>query len=84
MTESVFNLYAIKDCLNGYGTISVDSNDDVATRNFAFAVSSGILSFAASDYSLFRIGTYNIASGHVEACEPVFITNGIDAKHLYA
>lgn len=84
MKDSIFNLYAIKDSLNGYGTISVDSNDDVATRNFAFAVSSGILSFAASDYSLFRIGTYNIASGRVEACEPVFITNGIDAKHLYA
>lgn len=84
MTESVFNMYAIKDSLNGYGTISVDSNDDVATRNFAFAVSSGILSFAASDYSLYRIGTYNIASGHVEACEPVFIINGIDAKHMYA
>ena len=27
MKDSIFNLYAIKDSLNGYGTISVDSND---------------------------------------------------------
>lgn len=83
MNNSIFNVYAIKDSLNGFGTLSVDSNDDVATRNFAYAVSSGILSFAASDYSLFRIGTYNISSGHLEPCDPVFVVNGIDAKHLY-
>lgn len=84
MNQSIFNVYAIKDALNGFGTLSVDANDDVAKRNFAFAVSSGILSFSASDYSLFRIGSYNIASGHLEPCDPVFVVNGIDAKHMYA
>lgn len=79
-----FNVYAIKDALNGFGTISVDSNDDVAVRNFAFAISQGLLSFAASDYSLYRIGSYNIASGALTPCDPQFILNGIDAKHMYA
>lgn len=82
--NNVFNVYAIKDALNGFGSISVDSNDDVASRNFAYAVSQGILSYAASDYSLYRIGSYNIASGALTPCDPVFILNGIDAKHMYA
>lgn len=82
--NSEFNVYAIKDALNGFGTISVDSNDDVATRNFAYAISQGILSFASSDYSLYRIGSYNISSGALTPCDPVFILNGIDAKHMYA
>lgn len=82
--KNEFNVYAIKDALNGFGSLSVDSNDDVASRNFAFAVSQGLLSFASSDYSLYRIGTYNIASGALTPCDPVFIINGIDVKHMYA
>ena len=82
--KNEFNVYAIKDTLNGFGTISVDSNDEVAKRNFAYACSSGLLSFAVSDYYLYRIGTYNIASGHLEPCDPVFVVSGIDAKRLYA
>lgn len=82
--KNEFNVYAIKDALNGFGTLTVDSNDDVASRNFAYAISQGILSYAASDYSLYRIGSYNIASGALTPCEPVFILNGIDAKHMYA
>ena len=81
--KSEFNVYAIKDSLNGFGTLSVDSNDDVAIRNFAYAVSSGILSFAASDYSLYRVGTYNISSGALEPFGPEFICSGLDAKNLY-
>lgn len=81
--KNEFNVYAIKDALNGFGTLSVDGNDDIASRNFAFAISQGILSFAASDYSLYRIGTYNLSSGLLTPCDPVFIMSGIDAKHLY-
>lgn len=79
----VFNLYAIKDRLNGYGMISIDANDETAIRNFAYAMQSGISSFAASDYELYKIGTYNINSAEVTSCPPVFVLDGITAKDMY-
>lgn len=77
----ILGVYAIRDIKTGFMTPTVEPNDAVAHRNFAHAVqlSDSVLFSHASDFSLFRIGSFDSDTGHIEPFELVqMICSGTD------
>lgn len=75
------NVYAIYDVKAYWLDPFIDSNDDVASRGFAYSMANnpGVIGFAPGDFSLYRIGTYDTGSGTLVSTTPVFIMSGYDA-----
>lgn len=71
-------IYAIKDKLQGYITVMLYVNDDVAKRDFAYSVNNTPqMAYQAADIDLYRVGTFDNKSGEIvpeKTC--VFICNG--------
>lgn len=74
----VKNLYSIRDVKSTFMPPFIDDNDEVAQRNFAFAISNrpDVIAYAPSDFSLMRIGTFDTESGALVPCLPVFVCDG--------
>lgn len=68
-------LYAVRDRKTGFLSPMVDTNDEAAKRNFAFAVQSSQPMFLAfpDDYELYRIGEYDTDSGEVFSVLPTHL-----------
>lgn len=68
-------VYAIRDKKAGFLQPMLDSNDETAKRNFAFAVQRGDSMFLAfpDDYDLYRIAEFNTESGEMVGHLPEFI-----------
>ena len=68
-----FGVYAMKDNLSGFLTPTFEVNDDVAMRNFAYAVShkDTLLYAEKKDFDLYKIGEYDSETGHLEPLESV-------------
>ena len=67
-----YGVYAIKDVKTGFLQPTVEMNDKVAIRNFAFAVhrtKDSLFYTFPEDYSLFRIGYYETDTGELERCD---------------
>ena len=76
-----FNVYAIRDIHTGFLSPTFEINDAVAMRNFSHAVqqSESVLFTHASDYSLFRVGTFDADTGRLEPEQlPALICEGKD------
>lgn len=61
-----FPVYALRDVKVGFTNLTTDQNDDSARRGFAHALSSSsssIMGFAPADFSLYRIGEFDIDTG---------------------
>lgn len=69
----IFGVYAIRDVKTGFLTPTVEQNDAVAQRNFSHAVqmSDSVLFSHASDFALFKIGTYNSDTARLEPLDIV-------------
>lgn len=77
----IFGVYAIRDVRSGFMTPAVEPNDAVAHRNFAHAVqnSESILFTHSSDFTLFKIGTYDSDSGKITPLELIeVVCSGTD------
>lgn len=75
-----YSIYAVRDCLNGFGTPMCDHNDETASRNFRNALKNPDF-FCPSDYDLFRIGEYDVGTGMIiPEPSPVLIYRGLDVK----
>lgn len=76
-----FNVYAIRDIHTGFLSPTFEINDAVAMRIFSHAVlqSESVLFTHASDYSLFRVGTFDADTGRLEPVDlPVLVCDGKD------
>lgn len=75
------NVYSIRDSKIGFLYPTFEVNDAVAARNFSHAVqqSDSVLFTHASDFSLFRIGTFEEDTGRLISEDmPVYICDGKD------
>ena len=74
----VFNIYAVKDELtNKFMQPTFIENENEALRLFKFQINDiGLWKANASDYSLFKIGTYDQASGTVIGIQPEKVIGG--------
>lgn len=73
----VYPLYVIRDVKVSYGTPYAMNNNDAAQRDFSFKLHNNeILGFSPSDYSLYRVGSYDTESGKITPEDPVFIVEG--------
>lgn len=66
-------VYAMKDNLSGFVTPTFESNDEVAKRNFAYAIShkDTLLYAQKKDFDLYKIGEYDTETGHLIPLESV-------------
>ena len=67
-----YGLYAIRDAKVGFMTVTVDSNDASARRNFehACAQTNSLFFTHPQDYDLFKVGIYDSDSGVIEPIVP--------------
>lgn len=73
-----FGVFSVHDRLSGYGTLTVEVNDQVAYRNFEHAVLNGgsVLFSHAQDYELRRVGYFDSEIGALSSCDPETIAAG--------
>lgn len=74
----IYPIYCYRDKKAGFNAPYTDINDNVAQRNFAYAVNNNdTMGFAASDFDLYRIGNFDTDSGMITPeTVPVFIADG--------
>lgn len=70
-------IYSIRDVHTGFMTPTVDQNDASAMRNFAHAVmnSASLMNSHPKDYSLYKIGEFDIETGAISGCMPELVTD---------
>lgn len=72
-------VYAIRDLKSGFYPPSIQKNDEVAMRNFAFSVSNNdvIIGFNPSDFDFYYLGDFDEERGiFVQNDLPKLIMNG--------
>lgn len=65
----IYPVYAVRDIHVGFNAPMTDVNDNVAKRNFAYAInneSNGVMNFAPKDYDLYQVGTFDTLNGSLE------------------
>lgn len=75
-------VYSIRDLKSGFYPPSIQKNDDVAMRNFAFSMSNneGVIGFAPQDFDFYYLGEFDEEKGlFVQNGLPVLIMNGSEA-----
>ena len=71
-----YGVYCIRDIKSGWLSPTVDINDQVAIRNFAYAVQhNDMFSDFANDYSLFQIGVFDTETGDITSVSHVFLAD---------
>lgn len=77
----VYRLYSVRDVQVGFNSPMTDINDNVAIRNFSYAINNpnnGIMNFEPRDYDLYCIGEFNTDTGLIDHFPvPELITKGI-------
>lgn len=70
-----FGVYAIRDVKSGFMSPTVEVNNEVAIRNFVYAVlHNEMFDSFASDYSFYRIGDFDTDTGTLKPyTPPVFL-----------
>lgn len=73
-----YPIYAVRDVKVGFNQPMTDLNDNVAKRNFAYAINNNdMMQFSPKDYDLFKIGDFDTELGTIEALGvPVLICDG--------
>lgn len=68
------SMYSIRDALSGFLTPVLEDNDAIAMRNFAMACDvsnkQSLMSWRSSDFSLYRIATFDTNSGLITPISP--------------
>lgn len=82
----ILGVYVMRDVKTGFLTPSFDSNDQTAIRNFAHAVCqpSSVLTFQPKDFSLYKLGEYDMDSGFLNpAPQPIHLYEAADALRVF-
>lgn len=78
----IYNVYCVRDELSGFMTPTLDQSDASAMRNFSMSCDHqdrfrSLMSWKPSDFSLFRIATFNSESGSINpVIPPVLVCSG--------
>lgn len=71
----IISLYSVNDSLNGFGPISLQNNDAAAYRSFAEVFKDV---YSPSDYSLFKLGSFNTETGEIIPDVPTIVCRATD------
>lgn len=71
----IFGIYAVRDLKTGFLTPTFDLNDQSAMRNFEHAAQNtqSLFFTHSSDYSLYRIGSYDSDTGLIDSTDKEFV-----------
>lgn len=61
-----YPVYSVRDVHVGFNPPTTDLNDNVAKRNFSYAINNpdnGVMNFRPQDYDLYRIAEFDTESG---------------------
>lgn len=76
-----YPIYAVRDVQVGFNSPMTDISDNVAKRNFAYAINNpnnGVMNFEPKDYDLYRIGEFDTDKGTISAYGvPELVCTGI-------
>lgn len=79
-------LFAIRDFLTGFLAPLMEQNEQVAIRNWVYAVNNAEQSqffIHPKDYCLYYIGEYDLETGRISALpEPVPVLSALEAKNM--
>lgn len=78
------NVFAMRDKLSGYQTPTFELNDDIAIRNFSYAINrkDTLLFAAAKHFDLYKLGTFDSDTGKFDLLDvPQLLIEGLSCKH---
>lgn len=62
--KNVYPVFSIRDAVSAkFGQLMVESNEATARRNFQYGCREGLMDYARDDFSLYKIGMYDVDSG---------------------
>lgn len=62
--KNVYPVYSIRDAVSAkFGQLNIESNEATARRNFKYGCRDGLMDYARDDFSLYKIGDYDVDSG---------------------
>lgn len=73
------SVYAVRDNKVGFLDPVFEVNDDVAIRNFSYAINNatGMMAFAPSDFDFYRIGSFDTETSVLtDLTPPVMVVSG--------
>lgn len=75
-----YPVYAMRDLKAGFGNPELSLNDETMKRTFAMRINQigTEIAFSPSDYSLFKIGEYEIEKGTLIPMLPELVCEGVD------
>lgn len=78
----IYNVYAVKDELVGFGMPFISENDMTATRliNNSYNIPNSLYQTRPQDYTLYKIGSYDTESGNIEPINPNYVTSMMNFK----
>lgn len=80
------NIYSIKDNLTGHENLMVQANDPVALRFFRMMANEkgNKINIYAGNMELWRLGSWDTATGKIQAEEPVYMATAAQLKEVAA
>lgn len=71
-------IYSMRDQLSGFLTPTFELNDQIAIRNFSFAIKKPdtLLFASAKDFDLLKIGEFDSETGELHPLSPTVICQG--------
>lgn len=63
-SKNVYPVFSIRDAVSAkFGQLMIESNEATARRNFKYGCREGLMDYARDDFSLYKIGDYDVDSG---------------------
>ena len=75
----ILNIYSMRDQLTGYLQPTFEVNDNVAVRNFSFAINNkdSLLYANPKHFDLYKIGSFNTETAEIIKSEPTIVVTGL-------
>lgn len=75
----IYNVYCMRDQMTGFMQPTFEINDNVAQRNFSYAINrkDSILYANPKHFDLYKLGTFDTETGELSKCEPEIICTGL-------
>lgn len=68
----IYPVYSVRDNLNGFGQLLVDTNEATAVRNFQNGIAQNLnMQNSLGDYDLYQLGEYDTSTGVLIPLQPI-------------
>ena len=68
----IYPVYSVRDQLNGFGQLLVDTNEATAIRNFQNGIAQNVgMQNNLKDYDLYQLGEYDTETGVITPIQPI-------------